>query len=233
VVNEALQFSHSGSRYLLGFGQTFFGIWDRQAPGDPVERFPRTDEGWRQAWLRYISIEPSHVEVGMGPSRGERPGASGSTAPSAAVALASPWARLAARLVDGLVMAVVFTALTAGGVIEADLTRPQEVSTTFIAMALVVTVLYETIFVGLRGQTPGKMVLRITVVRVESGGLPGWGRALTRAVLPAVANLVPFGGLIVYAWLLWDPRRQGLHDKLAQTLVISGQPVSAGRETSS
>ena len=30
---EALQYTHSGSRYLLGYGRTFFGIWDRQAPG--------------------------------------------------------------------------------------------------------------------------------------------------------------------------------------------------------
>jgi uncharacterized RDD family membrane protein YckC len=88
-------------------------------------------------------------------------------------------------------------------------------------MAILVTILYETSFVGLRGQTPGKMVVRISVVRVENGDRPGWGRALMRSVLPAVANLVPFGGLIVYGWLLWDPRRQGLHDKVAQTLVVA------------
>jgi uncharacterized RDD family membrane protein YckC len=227
-VNEALQFSHSGSRYLLGFGQTFFGIWDRQAPGDPVERFPRTDEGWRQAWLRYTSIEPSHVEVGMGGGGAVQTPAD--TLRSAALALASPWARLGARLVDALIMAVVFTVLTVTDVITADLTRPQEVSTAFITMALVVTVLYETLFIGLRGQTPGKMVMRITVVRIESGAVPGWGRSLTRAIVPAVANLLPLGGLFVYGWLLFDPRRQGLHDKAAQTLVVTGRPGSAPRE---
>jgi uncharacterized RDD family membrane protein YckC len=228
-VNEALQFSHSGSRYLLGFGQTFFGIWDREAPGDPVERFPRTDEGWRAAWLRYTSIEPNHAEVTMG--AGPR-GAIGAAGPSAAVALASPWARLGARIVDGLIVAVVFTVLTATDVITADLTRPADVSTAFIAMALLVTVLYETLFIGVRGQTPGKMVMRITVVRIESGELPGWGRALTRAAVPAAANLVPFGGLVVYGWLLWDARRQGLHDKAARTIVISGRPPGTGREAS-
>src|SRR5438874_2445887 len=48
-----VQFSHTGQRYLLGFGSDFFGIWDRAAPGPPVERFPRTDAGWSQAWTRY------------------------------------------------------------------------------------------------------------------------------------------------------------------------------------
>lgn len=60
---EAVQFSHSGTRYLLGWGQTFYGIWDRQAPGPPVRSFPRTAEGWREAWLAYVAWEPNSVEV--------------------------------------------------------------------------------------------------------------------------------------------------------------------------
>src|SRR5947208_154661 len=45
VGQGALQFSHSGVRYLLGYGTDFFGIWDRNAPGGPAQRFPRTDMG--------------------------------------------------------------------------------------------------------------------------------------------------------------------------------------------
>jgi hypothetical protein len=70
VGEGALQFSHSGSRYLLGYGPTFFGIWDRQAPGAPIRTFPRTDEGWRDAWLTYRQIEQTFVPVSVGP--GER-----------------------------------------------------------------------------------------------------------------------------------------------------------------
>ena len=66
VEDEVLQFSHSGERYLLGYGTDFFGIWDRRAPGGPVRRFPRTDDGWREAWLAYVSMEPHRAEVGMG-----------------------------------------------------------------------------------------------------------------------------------------------------------------------
>ena len=58
-----LQYTHSGTRYLLGYGQTFFGIWDRQNPAMPVERFPRSDDGWAQAWRRYTQIENNFTEV--------------------------------------------------------------------------------------------------------------------------------------------------------------------------
>lgn len=82
--DEALQFSHSGQRYLLGYGIDFFGVWDRLQPGAPVRRFPRTDDGWNQAWAAYVAMEPFRAEVGIGaastpatePFEYQRPGAS-------------------------------------------------------------------------------------------------------------------------------------------------------------
>jgi cobalamin synthase len=59
----AVRFSHSGYRYLLGFGPDFFGIWDREQPDRPILRFPRTDDGWDQAWYEYVSREKYNVEV--------------------------------------------------------------------------------------------------------------------------------------------------------------------------
>jgi hypothetical protein len=62
-----VRYTHSGFRYVLGYGPDTFGIWDRQSPGAaPIETFPRTDEGWRNAWIRYVSLEPNHVEVPAG-----------------------------------------------------------------------------------------------------------------------------------------------------------------------
>jgi len=63
---NALQYTHSGRRYLLGYGRDFFGIWDRQRPGPPIATFPRTDEGWREAWLKFAADEPYSAEVGIG-----------------------------------------------------------------------------------------------------------------------------------------------------------------------
>jgi hypothetical protein len=63
VGEGALRFSHSGYRYLLGYGTDFFGIWDREAPGGPTLRFPRTDEGWNLAYNQYAGLEPRSVVV--------------------------------------------------------------------------------------------------------------------------------------------------------------------------
>ncbi len=63
VGEGAIRFSHSGDRYILGFGTDFFGIWDRTTPGGPALTFPRTNEGWNQAWNHYLAWEPRAVEV--------------------------------------------------------------------------------------------------------------------------------------------------------------------------
>jgi hypothetical protein len=73
----AQKYTHSGYRYVLGYGADFFGIWDRQSPNTPTERFPRNDDGWRQAWLRYVALEPNHVAVpdDTQPGAASQPGA--------------------------------------------------------------------------------------------------------------------------------------------------------------
>jgi hypothetical protein len=76
----ALKFSHSGYRFVLGYGTDFFGIWERDRPGGPVERFPRTDAGWVDAWNRFRQFEPQGVEVP--PSSGGAGAGGASTGPS-------------------------------------------------------------------------------------------------------------------------------------------------------
>ena len=76
----AVRYTHSGYRYVLGYGSDFFGVWDRQSPSEPAERFPRTDDGWRQAWLRFAGLEPNHVEVPSDGAASSSMPASGDTA---------------------------------------------------------------------------------------------------------------------------------------------------------
>jgi outer membrane biosynthesis protein TonB len=61
-----IEFTHTGSRYLLGYAPDHFGIWDRNTPQQPVETFPRNDEGWAAAWARYASIETSWMDLRTG-----------------------------------------------------------------------------------------------------------------------------------------------------------------------
>jgi hypothetical protein len=64
------EFTHTGSRFLLGYGGDFFGIWDRNAPQQPIERFPRNDQGWASAWARYASIETNWMDLRTGQKSG-------------------------------------------------------------------------------------------------------------------------------------------------------------------
>ena len=63
---DRVEFTHSGERYLLGYAGDYFGIWDRQSPAQPTERFPRSDDGWRQAWQRYVGIESNWMDLRTG-----------------------------------------------------------------------------------------------------------------------------------------------------------------------
>lgn len=63
---DRVEFTHSGERYLLGYAGDHFGIWDRQAPAQPMERFPRSDDGWRQAWQRYVAMESNWMDLRTG-----------------------------------------------------------------------------------------------------------------------------------------------------------------------
>jgi hypothetical protein len=46
-----------GDRYVLGYGSDFYGIWDRESPTAPVDRFPRNDVGERDARARLAMLE--------------------------------------------------------------------------------------------------------------------------------------------------------------------------------
>ncbi len=70
VAAARIEFTHTGSRYLLGYAPDHFGIWDRNAPQQPLETFPRNDEGWGAAWARYASIETNWMDLRTGQKSG-------------------------------------------------------------------------------------------------------------------------------------------------------------------
>ncbi|MDQ3940878.1 MAG: RDD family protein [Actinomycetota bacterium] len=80
--------------------------------------------------------------------------------------------------------------------------------------------IYETWLIGRSGQTIGKRALGISVVGATSGDKPSYGDALSRAVVIFASGIIPLLLFLVFAWALWDDRKQGLHDKAAGTLVI-------------
>ncbi|RMG45645.1 MAG: RDD family protein [Acidobacteria bacterium] len=70
---------------------------------------------------------------------------------------------------------------------------------------------------ALTGQTVGKMVVGIRVVRADGRPL-GWRRALGRHTLGYAISGVPLG--IGFLWALWDSEKQAWHDKIFATRVV-------------
>lgn len=92
--------------------------------------------------------------------------------------------------------------------------------------------LYFTAFLALwRGQTPGKRLLGIRVLRLDAKPI-GWWFAFERfgGYAAGIAT-----GLLGFAQIFWDANRQGVHDKIAETVVVRErrrEPVpGAGRST--
>src|SRR5262245_31332315 len=76
---------------------------------------------------------------------------------------------------------------------------------------------YFTSFLALmRGQTPGKRMLRMRVVRLDAKPLTWWLCFERFGGYAASASV----GLLGFLQILWDRNRQGLHDKVVETVVI-------------
>jgi uncharacterized RDD family membrane protein YckC len=80
---------------------------------------------------------------------------------------------------------------------------------------------------GPAGQTLGKRIMNIRVVRADGSGAElGWATALVRNVCRLLSGLAC---LLGYLWMLWDKDQMTWHDKLSQTVVVptSAFPVAA------
>lgn len=76
---------------------------------------------------------------------------------------------------------------------------------------------YAVFFIGYCGQTPGKMAVRIKVIRTD-GSPVSYGRAFLREVPGKFISGVLL--CIGYLMVAFDSRKQGLHDKIADSYVI-------------
>ncbi len=140
--------------------------------------------------------------------------------------------RLGARLVDGLIVAVASYAisfiisLVGYGVVAASKPNNPAMFISVLGISwvilLIAVVLYEVLFIGLRGATPGKMAVGIKVVRSDTRQPIGVGSAFLRYLIPAAGSLLCFGGIVVYLSPFFDNTgwQQGWHDKAAHDIVV-------------
>ena len=86
----------------------------------------------------------------------------------------------------------------------------------FLVIAGVIKIAYFVGFWAWRGQTPGKMLLGIKIIRTDSSPVT-LGHAFLRYLGYIVSALTLYIGFI---WVAFDDRKQGLHDKIADTYVV-------------
>ena len=145
--------------------------------------------------------------------------------------LASPMRRLGGFALDSvLYVFILLLVLAASGTDFQAIADGEEVMpNSLLLIDLLIVGAYQVTMTALRGQTIGKMLVHTKVIDAESGSIPGWQSSFIRWGAPAALSTVPWLGYIsvlMYAWLLWNPRRQGLHDKAARTLVVRVEAAS-------
>ena len=141
------------------------------------------------------------------------------------------WMRVLARIIDGLILSLIFTPLSfvffafAGrGVLPRpgsvpDMSQLGPILTVifgFTAVEVVLIALYEAWFVSNRYATPGKLVLGLQIIR-PNGDKLSFGRALGRFVLYYFGFLILGIGWIIAAF---DDEKRALHDRLCDTRVV-------------
>ncbi|MEI8240356.1 MAG: RDD family protein [Actinomycetota bacterium] len=139
--------------------------------------------------------------------------------------LAPIWKRSLGLLLDQLVAAVIPVIVVVSlGRSAHDVWNDNTVVFWVNAAMVTIGLLHETIGVWRWGRTVGKLAMGTRVVHAVDGGSVSLSSSLLRSLLPAALSVVPSWGaalsLGVYLWALVDPRRQGIHDKAAGTLVV-------------
>jgi uncharacterized RDD family membrane protein YckC len=114
------------------------------------------------------------------------------------------WRRFAAYVIDWIVLLVVSGILGAmagagGGILGG-----------------IIGIVYVIGFWAWRGQTPGKMAMGVQIVMADGSPI-GLGRAVLRYIGYIVSGIILGIGFLMIGW---DRRKQGLHDKIAGTVVV-------------
>jgi uncharacterized RDD family membrane protein YckC len=135
--------------------------------------------------------------------------------------------RLAAALIDFFFMALLQLGVVAGVLWLGPAERPDEFTGwllaygPFVCLALALFAAYHIVQWTAWGSTIGKRLVGIKLVQGD-GRKPGVGRSMLRM-------LGYFFSLSLAGWgflmLVLDPRRQALHDKVAETYVVPEKPT--------
>jgi uncharacterized RDD family membrane protein YckC len=165
----------------------------------------------------------------------------------AALPLAQRWRRLLAFVIDCLILTLATGALW-GRLIAAFVNRMARYQASFpdasapgasaaydrvythilgpylieLSFTICVAVVYYWLLTGYWGTTIGKRCLGMWVVMARDGSKVGLPASFARALTFVLGGeVIPLFFAVDNLWLLWDRRRQCLHDKVARTVVVT------------
>ena len=263
----------TGQGYGSGAQQPAYGSGRQQPYGTGQPHYPSGQQapygsGQQQAYGS--GAQPGYgsgAQAGQG--YGGYPPQGGYAQPSAQQldpALAEWWQRLVARLIDwgGILVAgfivhllisavfsaVLFSGTASLGSLSTGLLILDIVNFVLgFALFLGGSILYEWLMLKNKGQTFGKMAMKIQAVNADTRQPLAGNEIFKRAALAPLASglamacffglpnffgfvvgpLVGIAALLNGLWPLWDrPLAQAVHDKVARTIVLKAGPVPGG-----
>ena len=129
--------------------------------------------------------------------------------PGADVVYAGFFPRLISLIIDALIVGAV------GGIIGSVLPSGEGANLGSI-LGVVLGLIYYVYFFTSSGQTLGAKVMGLKLVD-GNGGTLSVGSAVVRVIVAYVSGMILGIG---YLWMLWDGKKQTLHDKAAGSYVI-------------
>ena len=135
--------------------------------------------------------------------------------------IAGFWTRAGAKILDGLILGVVFLppffyfGFKAASQRQ-QFSRFQVLQLFFELLYMAANIGYQVFFLGKYGATLGKMACGLRVVTAE-GGKIGYARATGRAFAEMLSGMICYIGYIIVAF---DDQKRGLHDHICNTRVV-------------
>ena len=131
------------------------------------------------------------------------------------------WIRVAARIVDGLILGVPFMAVFLVVFFRPQRPfgepRPVDFLPSILQLGFAMAnVAYQIFFLGKYGATLGKMACKLQVVTSE-GGRISYGRATGRVFAEMLSGIICYIGYIIVGF---DSQKRALHDHICNTRVV-------------
>ncbi len=176
------------------------------------------------------SIPPPQPPPGvLAPPASAPPPALGGLGYNPGILYAGFWIRFVAVIIDGVIVLVVTVVVEIvlgiiigllANVTGSTLDVSQGGPLTYLSylVSFTISIGYFVYYWGM-GSTRGMRFFRLAVVDAQTGQPIGFGRAAMRYLGYVISVIACYIGLI---WAAFDPKKQGWHDKIANSIVIQG-----------